>query len=128
MLAFVLAILPATARGEEELAPGFDACIGKAVSTVDQVDCLSRAYEYWDKQLNANYQQARAQCASAEKPDLCRAHLLKAERAWVAYKEAMGDVVWDMNGGGSISRVSALGFTVEETKKQAKLLKSFVQE
>ena len=128
MLIFLFAILPVTARCAEELAPGFNACTDKAASSAEQFDCLSAAHEYWDEQLEIYYKQAKAQCAKGEKPDRCRAYLQKAERAWVAYKEGMAAVVWDMYGGSRLSRIDALGFTVEETKKQAKLLKSFVQE
>ena len=48
------------ARAEEELAPGFHACTEKAQSTADNLECLTAAYEYWDRQLNANFKKAQA--------------------------------------------------------------------
>ncbi len=123
-VAVMCAALTTPAHCEEELAPGFNACIDKAASTADHLDCLRTAFDFWDRQLNTNFKQAKADCAGGENAQQCLANLLKAQRAWVQYKEAMSQVVWDMEGGGSNSRLSANSFLVQETKKQALLLKS----
>lgn len=110
------------ARAEEELAPGFHACTEKALSTADNVECLTAAYEYWDKQLNANFKKAQAGCEEAPHPKECRAKLLKAQRLWIQYKEAMGDALYGMGGGGTMDNLTVGTFLAEETKKQAQLL------
>ena len=66
-------------QGSEELAPGFDACMGQATATVEMVNCLNSAYEYWDGILNRNYRQAIRDCADSGEPE-CKKKLQKAQR------------------------------------------------
>lgn len=106
----------------EELAPGYDECTQKAQSTVDNIDCLNDAYKYWDKILNDSFNVARDACSEADKPKKCADELLKAQRLWIQYKEAMAPVISELNGGGSLSRLLADTFLVRETRKQARLL------
>ena len=110
------------ARAEEELAPGFNACTEKAQSTADNVECYNAAYNYWDKQLNANFKKAQAACEDTANAKECRAKLLKAQRLWIQYKEAMGDALYGMGSGGTMDSLTVGHFLVEETKKQAQLL------
>lgn len=110
------------AHAEEELAPGFNACTEKAQSTADNVECLTAAYNHWDKALNANFKKAQAACADAVDAKECRAKLLKAQRLWIQYKEAMGDALYGMGGGGTMDNLTVGTFLAEETKKQARLL------
>lgn len=116
---FLLAVSSVKA---EELAPGFDECEGKAQSSADNLECLSQAYTYWDNILNENFKVAKDACSEAERPKVCVANLVKAQRLWIQYKETMASVVMDLNGGGSLSRILANSFLARETKKQAKLL------
>ena len=106
----------------EELAPGFHACTEKAQSTADNLECLTAAYNYWDKQLNANFKKAQAACEETADARECRAKLLKAQRLWVQYKEAMGDALYGMGGGGTMDSLTVGTFLAQETKKQAQLL------
>ena len=109
-------------RAEEELAPGFNVCTEKAKSTVDNLDCLNAAYEYWDKELNANFKKSLAACDDGSDAKQCRAKILKAQRLWVQYKEAMGEALYAMGGRGTLDSLTVGNFAAEETKKQAKLL------
>ena len=109
------------AHAEEELAPGYNACIDKAQSTADNVECLTGAYNYWDKVLNANFKKAQGACEDTANAKECRARLLKAQRLWIQYKEAMGDALYGM-GGGTMDSLTVGHFLAEETKKQAQLL------
>lgn len=111
-----------SARAEEELAPGFHACTEKAQSTADNLECLSAAYNYWDKQLNANFKKAQTACEGAPDAKECRAKLLKAQRLWIQYKEAMADALYAMGGGGTMDQLTVGDFVAGETKKQAQLL------
>ena len=120
-----LLTLPLSAAAEEEeLAPGFRICMEKSGGvTMAMQDCLNEAYNYWDHLLNANYKKAKAACDEMSgDPKQCRDKLLKAERAWIKYRDGMADVVWELNGGGTFSGVAAMDFLATETKKQAKLL------
>ena len=110
------------ARAEEELAPGFHACTEKAQSTADNLECLTAAYNHWDKALNANFKKAQAACEDTPNAKECRARLLKAQRLWIQYKEAMGDALYGMGGGGTMDSLTVGTFLAEETKKQAQLL------
>lgn len=110
------------AEDREELAPGFNACVRQSGgSTPQMVACGQAAYEYWDKRLNDEYKKARQACFD----DACRDRLQNMQRLWVRYKEAMGDVLFRSldRVGGSMSRLDAVTFSAEETKKQAELLR-----
>lgn len=119
-------ILPSAALAEgqdgEELAPGFDACMSKSVATVDMVNCLNAAYDYWDGVLNKNYRQAMRDCEDSGTPE-CKKKLQKAQRAWIQYKEGWIDYIYASTGG-TMSTLKAMDFLVTETRKQAKLLAS----
>lgn len=122
MLPVYAGLLVPCARAEDELSPGFHACTDKAQSTTDNLECLTDAYNYWDKQLNASFKKAQATCDDALDPRQCRAKLLKAQRLWSQYKEAMGDALYGMGGGGTMDSLTVGTFLAQETKKQAQLL------
>ena len=122
ILLLVPFLLVASARAEDELMPGYNACMEKATCTADAMECISAAYLHWDAILNANFKKAKASCGDYDKPEECTANLLKAQRAWIQYRDAMAQVILDADGGGSIARVSANSFFAKETKKQAQLL------
>ena len=113
-------------QGSEELAPGFDACMGQATATVEMVNCLNSAYEYWDGILNRNYRQAIRDCADSGEPE-CKKKLQKAQRAWIQYKEGMADFIYSSTGG-TMSSLNAASFLATETKKQAELLSGNMDE
>lgn len=113
--------VPAAQAGEE-LAPGFDACAEKATSTAAQVECYTAAYTHWDKVLNANFKKAQGACADAMDAKQCRAALLKAQRLWIQYKEAMVEALYAMGSGGTMDSLTVGDFAARETRKQAQLL------
>ncbi len=103
----------------EELAPGYDACMDKPSATTEMMECLSKAYQHWDAKLNANYKKRMKQCESKEEKD----RLLKAQRAWLKYKQDMQEYIINSDNG-TMSRMDSLSFAVDATKMQAKLLES----
>ena len=119
---FLFACHPAHAAAPEELAPGFAQCMEKAESTAASIECLTAAYNHWDKILNENFKRAREACKDSEHADKCEKDLVKAQRLWIQYKEAMFPVIDELNGGGSMARLMVNDFAVSETKKQARLL------
>lgn len=112
----------AALAAEEELAPGFNACMNRSSATTDMVACYDSAYKFWDNILNKNYKKAMKNCEENGTPE-CKANLKKAQRAWIQYKEGMSDYIYNSSDG-SMSRLSAIGFLTEETKKQAQLLRT----
>ncbi len=122
LLCAALAAPCAVQAAEEELAPGFNACMNRSSATTDMIGCYDSAYQYWDKILNKNYKMAMKNCDEEGTPQ-CKANLKKAQRAWIQYKEGMAEYIYSSSDG-TMSRLSAAGFLAEETKKQAKLLKS----
>ncbi len=120
LLAAVLVAPSAVLATEEELAPGFNACMQRGYSTANMVECYNSAYEYWDKILNKNYKKAMKNCDEDGTPE-CKANLKKAQIAWIQYKEIMSAFI-SSSSDGTISRVNTISFLAEETKKQAKLL------
>ncbi|MBQ9579232.1 MAG: DUF1311 domain-containing protein [Ottowia sp.] len=126
LAAFALCAAPALAQQEEELAPGFDACLKKSGGVTDKMEACSRAaYEYWDKQLNAEYKKVRQACPD----DSCRQKLRDMQRHWIQYKESMSGVVYRGIGteGASMNRLNAVAFEAEETKKQTELLRELLR-
>lgn len=107
------------AHAGEELAPDFDACAEKATSTAAQVECSTAASTHWDKVLNANFKKAQTVCADAMDAKQCRAALLKAQRLWIQYKEAMVEALYAMGSGGTMDNLTVGDFAARETKKQA---------
>lgn len=118
----LMCLLPLTANAEEEeLAPGFDACMDKAATTAETRNCLREAQDYWDKILNENFKKAKDHCAQATSPKECSENLVAAQRQWIKYKEMTPAVIRDLHGG-SMGTQIADDFLATETKKQARLL------
>ncbi|MBR6975863.1 MAG: DUF1311 domain-containing protein [Ottowia sp.] len=126
LVALSLSGASALAQPQEELAPGFDACVQQSGGATPQlVACAQAAYEFWDKRLNEEYKKARQACFD----ETCREKLLGAQRHWIQYKEAMGDVLFRslQRTGGSMGRLNAVTFSAEETKKQTLLLQELLR-
>lgn len=120
----VFAAGAAQAEEEEKVAPGFNACMEKAGGVTPNITaCQEEALEYWDKQLNIYYKKQMAETKEAVNPERRKAALLKAERAWIAYRDAMADFVGDSREGGTLARVIGMSFLLQTTKMQAKFMK-----
>ena len=84
--AAIAALLPCFAMagvGEAADDPAAAACHQKD-TTVAIMDCLNGLAAQWDKRLNAAYQVALKASESAARKDA----LIRAERAWLAYRKA----------------------------------------
>jgi uncharacterized protein YecT (DUF1311 family) len=80
--------------------------------TVEMVDCLNAKAEFWDKRLNAAYPKA----LNGAQPKQ-REQLRKAQRAWVAFRDA-NCLYWSL-GEGTIARVQAVDCFYRMTKERA---------
>lgn len=72
MLAVAILCLPQILHAEEELAPGYNACMDAAVSNVDMRHCVGMAHEYWEKILSQNYKKQESACVQDESPGECK--------------------------------------------------------
>jgi uncharacterized protein YecT (DUF1311 family) len=96
-------------------------------TTAGMDDCISREAEAWDRILNDSY---KAETASAKSLDTERkaggdetstaaADLLKAQRAWIAYRDAECDRRFEVNKDGTIRTTMSLSCTLDLTALRA---------
>lgn len=101
------------------LSPVYDQCMRRAVSTLDIVECASREGERWDGRLNRAYQ---ARMASFN--DRQRGALKRAEKAWLAFREA-DCAAYEDEDWGTISRIDASQCFLRRTVERALELEAF---
>ncbi|MDR1109606.1 MAG: lysozyme inhibitor LprI family protein [Deltaproteobacteria bacterium] len=82
----------------------------------DMIDCLQAEYEKQDARLNAAYKKVRA----GESEEQAK-KLRTAQRAWIQFRDAYGDYLYDPEGG-TDARVSAMIWLVVCTTEQAERL------
>ena len=107
----------ATARS---FSATFRTCEAKAASTLAMVDCRTAEAARWDRRLNAAY---RADMRDFTPSD--RAALQKAQRAWIAFRDANCAAYEDPVQWGSISRVNAADCVLSMTARRALELEDF---
>lgn len=119
MIAVVLAAAasPALAADQAQVearySGAFKACLDRASSTFDQIECAGAEYALQDRALNAAYQRALGKLTPGQ-----QTKLKAAQRTWISWRDAncrsMEDIAW-----GSLSRVSAnlcmVNMTIERT-------------
>ena len=107
------------------LASGEDQRCANANTTVDMVNCLGAVYEDEDARLNAVWQQIMADFRNP--PDYMPAEdyaawkdaLLKAQRAWITYKDTdCQDAVGFEWYGGTGRPVASLSCLIEKTQNR----------
>jgi uncharacterized protein YecT (DUF1311 family) len=98
-----------SAFAEEDTDQGCDG------STAEMVECFRAKTDRWDKRLNAAYPKALNLAQPKQ-----REQLRKAQRAWVAYRDA-NCLYWDL-GEGTIARIQAADCMHSMTQQRAKEL------
>lgn len=93
-----------------------DACIAKAAGVDASIaDCSEAEIARQDKLLNTAYKELIGRSDADSK-----AALQKAERAWIAFRDAQCDYEYKQEGGGTLARVlfssCRLNFTIERVK------------
>lgn len=83
--------------------------------TPEMVDCFNAKTAQWDKRLNIAYPKALGMAQPKQ-----REQLRKAQRAWVAYRDA-NCLYWDL-GEGTIARIQAADCMYRMTKERAEEL------
>ncbi len=84
-------LCPDCSAADEE--PSYEACSELVGS--DARMCQDKATAYWDKRLNAAYQQVRKNCRTAQ----CREKFRNAERAWIVYRNLIAEAAGEDAGG-----------------------------
>lgn len=83
-------------------------------STIGIVDCLARETAWWDGLLNRNYQEL-LQTYDTEPADGLR----KAQRAWVAFRDADCTFQYSIWGEGSMRSIAGASCTLDHTAHRA---------
>jgi uncharacterized protein YecT (DUF1311 family) len=112
LAALAFALSSALAQDKDDSKPE-ESCDG---STMQMVECLTRLTATWDKRLNDAYQQALKDAVSNEQ----REQLRKAQRAWIAYRDA--NCLYYRMGEGTIAQLDAGECMHSMTESRAKEL------
>ena len=75
-------------------SPKFDSCMKNASANAEMMSCVQEESARLDKELNANYRKLTATLT----PERKRA-LVKAQRAWLAFRDANCAFYFDPDGG-----------------------------
>ncbi len=116
-------LCPDCSAADEE--PSYEACSELVGS--DARMCQDKATAYWDKRLNAAYQQVRKSCRTAQ----CREKFRNAERAWIVYRNLIAEAAGEDAGGHKAkgSMLEAMDQTrYLATKHQTLVLESRLEE
>ncbi len=96
-------------------------------TTTGMVSCMSAETEIWDNLLNAEYKVTRDLFASMDSNDDGRRvdALLKAQRAWITFRDAECALQYSAWGNGSIRSIAGadclMGVTAERTSRLVEL-------
>lgn len=115
----LLCVLVLGAQAEDDLlSPEFYACLERpeGMTTQGMVECMAAERELHDAKLNAAYQQLMA-----ELPEDRREALKEAQRAWIKFRDAYADFLYDPNGG-TIVRITTAHWLMQSTAMQAREL------
>lgn len=89
-LLLMFLLLNTAAYGQQEAQPqehridkALGACIDKDSSTAGMSDCIGKAYESWDRELNKNYNKLSEMLRAKE-----RQALKAAQLEWLKYRDA----------------------------------------
>ena len=129
----LLAVAQAYAEEEyEEVAPGYDQCIADSgYNDRAMADCTYQAVEYWDSQLNTNYNELRQYCnelGEYEGPEVkseCLLVIKSTQLVWIKYRDAMEGLVpyLSPNRGGTMEALDVSSDMLQIVQDQANLLK-----
>lgn len=93
-----------------------------ASTTIETRLCLDRKLQKADVQLNKNYKSCMNKLDQTAK-----SKLLKAQRAWIAFRDAQCEFSADEMRGGTLETVLLLGCNASMTEERAEELKDCVE-
>lgn len=119
LCAALVAALPLISSAQDApLSKQYDACMSKAVATVDMVDCMTAETKRQDAGLNAAYKELQAELNAGRKKQL-----LEAQRAWIKFRDTNCDFYYDPEGG-SLARLAANDCILTMTANRAQELRN----
>ncbi|WP_460830278.1 lysozyme inhibitor LprI family protein [Lysobacter humi (ex Lee et al. 2017)] len=117
------AVAPPAGAHEPTYRPSYDRCIDAAGGvTAAMIDCMHAELDAQDARLNAGYR-----AASRALPAARRAALTRAQRAWVAWRDARCAFELDPDGG-SIARIVANSCVLQLTTERATELEGIARD
>ena len=117
----VLNAVSAVWAEESRFSSEFDQCMDRSGgATFDMIECMTAEHEKQDVKLNAAYKKLM----NAESEER-KKKLREAQRAWIKFRDAYGDFIYDPDGG-TLARVEANYWNLEATAEQAKRLEELV--
>ncbi|HEY4582368.1 MAG TPA: lysozyme inhibitor LprI family protein [Lysobacter sp.] len=121
LVAAAMLSLRATAA-EPAYSAAYGRCMARASGvTASMIACITTEYRRVDARLNAAYR-----IALRQRPDR-RDALVRAERAWLAYRTANCDYYLDPDGG-TLARVEANGCVLRMTAERTAELEAFARD
>ncbi|QDY68903.1 lysozyme inhibitor LprI family protein [Qingshengfaniella alkalisoli] len=96
-------------------------------TTVGMIECNLRENEAWDTLLNQIYKDVRAQAASSDKADGGdrAGTLLRAQRAWIVFRDADCSFAYAQWGNGSMRQIAGSACHVARTAQRVIELRGF---
>lgn len=110
------------AHAEPKLTPAYQKCLAalSGQSSAGMIDCIGAELKIQDARLNRSYQAAQKRMTLPRQ----KAALTKAQRAWIAFRDAdcasRYDAAW-----GTISRIEANSCVLDRTAQRIEELDAF---
>ena len=118
----VLAAPLASQATEPKYSPAYDRCLASpdGQSTMGMIACAGAELKLQDARLNRAYQAAMKRLDQPRQ----RAALQKAQRAWIAFRDADCASLYDQDWG-SLSRIEANACMLDHTARRADALEAY---
>lgn len=118
----VLAAPLAGQAAEPKYSPAYDRCLASpdGQSTMGMIACAGAELKLQDARLNRAYQAAMKRLDQPRQ----RAALQKAQRAWIAFRDADCASLYDQDWG-SLSRIEANACMLDHTARRADALEAY---
>lgn len=122
VLPLALLAAPAARAEDPEYSPAYAKCLAapSGQSTAGMIDCIAAELKAQDVRLNRAYQAAQKRLELPRQ----KAALTKAQRAWIAFRDADCASLFDADWG-SASRLEANSCMLEHTARRADALQAF---
>lgn len=118
----VLSAPLASQAAEPKYSPAYDRCLASpdGQSTMGMIACAGAELKLQDARLNRAYQAAMKRLDQPRQ----RAALQKAQRAWIAFRDADCASLYDQDWG-SLSRIEANACMLDHTARRADALEAY---
>ncbi|MET3667949.1 lysozyme inhibitor LprI family protein [Caulobacter sp. 1776] len=122
VLLLTAAVAPAAHAEDPKYSPAYDRCLAapSGQSTMGMIECIGIEFEAQDARLNRAYRTAMKRMELPRQ----KAALQKAQRAWIAFRDADCASLYDQDWG-TISRVEAANCRLDRTARRADALEDF---